>query len=139
MKMDVQLLANGFQVRNLRTKSDLAELSAASAASRVSRKSAARAAAHNPTSVAPGGLDKLAQIIFVVALSSLRPSKVFSLSCFWTLIKGKCRACDVSMCCFVFGCCAHQDQVYWLSRSKAFNMLSFSKLRQAHFRFPSSA
>ena len=53
-KMDVQFRANGSQVARLRTKSDLAELSCASAASAVWAQSGARAAAPNPTSLAPG-------------------------------------------------------------------------------------
>ena len=51
-KMDVLFQANGPQVARLRIKSDLAELTAAS---RVSAQiSGARAAAPNPTSLAPG-------------------------------------------------------------------------------------
>ena len=50
-KLDVQFQANGSQVRNLPTKSDVAELSAASA---VWAQSGAKAAAPNPTSLAPG-------------------------------------------------------------------------------------
>ena len=50
-KMDVQFQANGFQVARLRTKSNLAELSPRSA---ISTQSGARAAAPNPTSLAPG-------------------------------------------------------------------------------------
>ena len=53
-KMDVQFRANGSQVHNLRTKSDLAEFSCASAASALSRRSGARAVGPNPTSLAPG-------------------------------------------------------------------------------------
>ena len=47
-KMDVQFRANGSQVARLRTKRDLAELSDQST------QSGARAAAPNPTSLAPG-------------------------------------------------------------------------------------
>ncbi len=50
-KMDVQFRANGSQVARLRTKSDLAELSRQC---RVWAQSGARAAAPNPTSLAPG-------------------------------------------------------------------------------------
>ena len=50
-KMDVQFRANGSQVRNLRTKSDLAELSRGSRGSELSPQSGARAAAPNPTSL----------------------------------------------------------------------------------------
>ena len=50
-KMDVQFRANGFQVARLRTKRDLAELSARSD---LSTQSGARAAAPNPTPLAPG-------------------------------------------------------------------------------------
>ena len=53
-KMDVQFRANGSQVARLRTKSDLAELSGGSAFSAQWAQSAARAAAPNPTSLAPG-------------------------------------------------------------------------------------
>ena len=57
LKMDVQFRAKGSQVARLRTKNDLAEFSAGSAGRRVSAQwaqSAARAAAPNPTSLAPG-------------------------------------------------------------------------------------
>ena len=50
-KMDVLFRANGSQVARLRTKSDLAELSAQCG---VWAQSGARAAAPNPTSLAPG-------------------------------------------------------------------------------------
>ena len=50
-KMDVQFRANGSQVARLSTKYDLAELSGGSA---LWAQSAARAAAPNPTSLAPG-------------------------------------------------------------------------------------
>ena len=53
-KMDIQFRANGFQVARLRTKNDLAELSGLSAVSAVSAQSGARAAAPNPSSLAPG-------------------------------------------------------------------------------------
>ena len=53
-KMDVLFRANTPPVKRLRIKSDLAELSAASGASAVSTQSGARAAAPNPTSLAPG-------------------------------------------------------------------------------------
>ncbi len=56
-KMDVQFRANGSQVRNLRTKSNLAEFSRGSPLSPrsgISTQSGARAAAPNPTSLAPG-------------------------------------------------------------------------------------
>ena len=56
-KLDVQFRANGSQVRNLRTKSDLAELTRGIPGipgSRQSTQSGARAAAPNPTSLAPG-------------------------------------------------------------------------------------
>ena len=53
-KMDAQFRANGSQVRNLRTKSNLAELSPRSPGSGISTQSGARAAAPNPTSLAPG-------------------------------------------------------------------------------------
>ena len=56
-KMDVQFRANGSQVARLRTKSDLAEFSAGSGGRRGSAQwaqSGARAAAPNPTSLAPG-------------------------------------------------------------------------------------
>ena len=51
LKMDVQFRGNGSQVFNLRTKSNLAELSPRSG---ISTQSGARAAAPNPTSLAPG-------------------------------------------------------------------------------------
>ena len=50
-KMDVQFRANGSQVARLRTKRDLAEFSRQCG---VWAQSAARAAAPNPTSLAPG-------------------------------------------------------------------------------------
>ena len=50
-KMDVQFRANGSQVARLRTKNDLAELSALSA---LWAQSGAGAAAPNPTLLAPG-------------------------------------------------------------------------------------
>ena len=53
-KMDVQFRANGSQVARLRTKNDLAELSAFSAGSAPWAQSAAGAAAPNPTLLAPG-------------------------------------------------------------------------------------
>ena len=53
-KLDVQLRANDSQVRNLRTKSDLAEFSPRSPGSGVSTQSGAGAAAPNPTLLAPG-------------------------------------------------------------------------------------
>ena len=53
-KMDVQFRANGSQVARLLTKSDLAGFSAVSAGSAGSPQSGARAAAPNPTSLAPG-------------------------------------------------------------------------------------
>ena len=53
-KMDVQFRANGSQVARLRTKSDLAELSAGRRGSAQWAQSGARAAAPNPTSLAPG-------------------------------------------------------------------------------------
>ena len=52
--MDVQFRANGSQVARLRTKNDLAELSPGFPGSAVSTQSGARAAAPNPTSLAPG-------------------------------------------------------------------------------------
>ena len=54
-KMDVQFRANGSQVARLRTKSDLAEFCRQSRQSRRSTQSGARAAAPNPTSLAPAG------------------------------------------------------------------------------------
>ena len=53
-KMDVQFRANGSQVARLRTKSDLAEFSGGSAGCAQWAQSAARAAAPNSTSLAPG-------------------------------------------------------------------------------------
>ena len=53
-KMDVQFRANGSQVARLRTKSNLAEFSPRSPRSGISTQSGARAAAPNPTSLAPG-------------------------------------------------------------------------------------
>ena len=53
-KMEVQFRANGSQVARLRTKSDLAEFSAGREHSAQWAQSAARAAAPNPTSLAPG-------------------------------------------------------------------------------------
>ena len=53
-KMDVLFRANGPQVTRLRTKSDLAEFSDVSDVSALWAQSAARAAAPNPTSLAPG-------------------------------------------------------------------------------------
>ena len=53
-KMDVQFRANRFQVALLRIKSDLAELSPRSPLNEGSGRSGARAAAPNPTSLAPG-------------------------------------------------------------------------------------
>ena len=50
-KLDVQFRANGSQVRSLRVKRDLAEFSRLSG---VRAQSDARAAAPNPTSLAPG-------------------------------------------------------------------------------------
>ena len=50
-KLDVQFQANGSQVRSLRIKRDLAELSPGS---ELSTQSGARAAAPTPTSLAPG-------------------------------------------------------------------------------------
>ena len=53
-KLDVQFRANGSQVRSLRIKSDLAELTRGIPGSELSTQSGARAAAPNPTSLAPG-------------------------------------------------------------------------------------
>ena len=53
-KMDVQFRTNGSQVARLRTKSYLAEFSGGSAGSAQWAQSGARAAAPNPTSLAPG-------------------------------------------------------------------------------------
>ena len=53
-KMDVQFRANGSQVARLRTKNDLAEFSGGREISALWAQSAARAAAPNPTSLAPG-------------------------------------------------------------------------------------
>ena len=65
-KMEVQFRADGSQIARLRTKSYLAEFSGGSAGSAQWAQSGARAAAPNPTSLAPGGqddgsLDKLPQ------------------------------------------------------------------------------
>ena len=67
-KMDVQFRANGSQVARLRTKSDLAELSAFSAFSAISRQwaqSGAGAAAPNPTCGALGFQGNLLGITLV--------------------------------------------------------------------------
>ena len=53
-KMDVQFRANGSQVARLRTKRELAGIIAFSAFSALSPQSGARAAAPDPTSLAPG-------------------------------------------------------------------------------------
>ena len=56
-KLDVQFRAFGSQVRSLRIKSDVAELTRGirgSRGSQLSTQSGARAAAPNPTSLAPG-------------------------------------------------------------------------------------
>ena len=53
-KLDVQFRANGSQVRSLRRENDLADFSRGSRGSAVSPQSGARAAAPNPTSLAPG-------------------------------------------------------------------------------------
>ena len=53
-KMEVQLRANGSQVARLHTKNDLAEFSGGREISALWAQSAARAAAPNPTSLAPG-------------------------------------------------------------------------------------
>ena len=53
-KMEIQFRANGSQVARLRTKSDLAEFSDFNGLSALWAQSGARAAAPNPTSLAPG-------------------------------------------------------------------------------------